>query len=72
MKSHQITIKDIARILEISPSTVSRALKDHPDISPETKKLVQSFAEKVKYRPKSASFSENLKACFGRSLKTEP
>ena len=57
MKSHQITIKDIARILEISPSTVSRALKDHPDISPETKKLVQSFAEKVKYRPNALALS---------------
>lgn len=57
MKSHQITIKDIARILEISPSTVSRALKDHPDISPETKKLVQSFAEKVKYRPNTLALS---------------
>ena len=57
MKSHQITIKDIARILEISPSTVSRALKDHPDISPETKKLVQSFAEKMKYRPNALALS---------------
>jgi len=38
MKSHQITIKDIAKILGISASTVSRALKDHPDISFETKK----------------------------------
>ncbi|MBN2742295.1 MAG: LacI family DNA-binding transcriptional regulator [Marinilabiliaceae bacterium] len=57
MKSHQITIKDIARILEISPSTVSRALKNHPDISPETKKLVQTFAEKVKYRPNALALS---------------
>lgn len=51
MKSHQVTIKDIARTLGISPSTVSRALKDHPDISPETKQLVQEFAQKVNYRP---------------------
>lgn len=51
MKSHQVTIKDIAKTLGISPSTVSRALKDHPDISPETKQLVQSFAQKVNYRP---------------------
>ena len=51
MKSHQVTIKDIARTLGIAPSTVSRALKDHPDISPETKQLVQTFAKKVNYRP---------------------
>jgi DNA-binding LacI/PurR family transcriptional regulator len=54
---HQITIKDIAKILGISASTVSRALKDHPDISPETKRLVQTFAEKVHYRPNSLALS---------------
>jgi DNA-binding transcriptional regulator GbsR (MarR family) len=40
MTQGRVTIKDIARELKISPSTVSRALKDHPDISPETKKKV--------------------------------
>ena len=43
MKYNQVTIKDIARELGISPSTVSRALKDHPDISPETKKAVNEL-----------------------------
>jgi len=57
MKQSHVTIKDIARILEISPSTVSRALKDHPDISPETRDLVKSFAEKVKYRPNALALS---------------
>ena len=33
MNKPQITIKDIARELGVSPSTVSRALKDNPDIS---------------------------------------
>ncbi|MEN8247759.1 MAG: LacI family DNA-binding transcriptional regulator [Bacteroidota bacterium] len=46
-----VTIKDLARELDISPSTVSRALKDHPDISPETKKQVQELAERMHYRP---------------------
>ncbi len=50
MKAH-ITIKDLARELNISPSTVSRALKDHPDISPETKQLVQDLATKLNYKP---------------------
>jgi LacI family transcriptional regulator len=51
MKFTQITIKDIARELGISPSTVSRALKDHPDISKETKKAVNELAEKLNYEP---------------------
>jgi LacI family transcriptional regulator len=51
MKFSQITIKDIARELGISPSTVSRALKDHPDISKETKKAVNELAEKLNYQP---------------------
>lgn len=46
-----VTIKDIARELNISPSTVSRALRDHPDISPETKKKVMELAKKMDYRP---------------------
>ncbi|MFP4489090.1 MAG: LacI family DNA-binding transcriptional regulator [Bacteroidales bacterium] len=51
MNKENVTIKDIARELQIAPSTVSRALKDHPDISPETKKLVNGLAEKWNYRP---------------------
>ena len=44
----QITIKDIAKILGISVSTVSRALKNHPDISAETKKEVQELRNRRK------------------------
>lgn len=51
MKQHRITIKDIAKTLNISPSTVSRALKDHPDISAETKRQVKALASSVNYRP---------------------
>ena len=45
-----ITIKDIALALEISPSTVSRALNDHPNISEDTKKLVSAKAKEMKYQ----------------------
>ena len=55
--SGQVTIKDIAKELEISPSTVSRALKDHPDISPKTKKAVNDLAEKLHYQPNSIALS---------------
>ena len=51
MKQIRITIKDIAKALNISPSTVSRALKNHPDISEETKQQVQALASSVNYRP---------------------
>lgn len=44
MDKPQITIKDIARALNVSPSTVSRALKDNPDISRETRNLVHAYA----------------------------
>ena len=57
MRSSQITIKDIARILGISPSTVSRALKDHPDINIDTKKAVNELAAKLKYRPNAVALS---------------
>lgn len=57
MKPTHITIKDIAKMLGVSPSTVSRALKDHPDISEETRNLVKTFAEKVKYRPNALALS---------------
>jgi LacI family transcriptional regulator len=57
MNFNQVTIKDIARELGISPSTVSRALKDHPDISPQTKKAVNELAEKLNYQPNVVALS---------------
>lgn len=51
MKKGHITIKDIAKELNISPSTVSRALNNNPDISPETRKTVQNYAKAHKYKP---------------------
>ena len=53
----RVTIKDIARELKISPSTVSRALKDHPDISLETKKKVKELAGKLDYCPDPIALS---------------
>jgi LacI family transcriptional regulator len=57
MKSSNVTIKDIAKILGISPSTVSRALKDHPDISKATKDLVNNLATEMNYRPNPIALS---------------
>ncbi len=57
MKPHNVTIKDIARELGVSPSTVSRALKDHPDISTETKREVNDLVLKLKYKPNAIALS---------------
>jgi len=51
------TIKDIAKALGVSTSTVSRALKGSYEIGAETKKLVQEYAEKVNYRPNPIALS---------------
>ena len=45
------TIKDIAKAIGVSVSTVSRALQDKPEISDETKTLVRETASKMNYRP---------------------
>ncbi len=57
MHKGQVTIKDIARELGISPSTVSRALKDHPDISQTTIDAVKNLAEKMNYTPDPIALS---------------
>jgi LacI family transcriptional regulator len=51
MKKERATIHDIAKKLNITASTVSRALNDHPRISEATKKTVQKTAEKIGYQP---------------------
>lgn len=57
MKKTPITIKDIARALNISPSTVSRALQSHPDISLSTREKVQGYAKLHHYKPNGLALS---------------
>lgn len=57
MKKSPITIKDIARELGISPSTVSRALQSHPDISLSTREKVQQYAKEHHYKPNGLALS---------------
>ena len=45
------TIKDIANVLGITPSAVSKALNDHPRISKDTKLAVKQIAENLNYQP---------------------
>ena len=49
----KITIKDIARLANVSPSTVSRALADSPLIAQETRQQIQKLARSVDYSPNS-------------------
>lgn len=49
------TIKDIAKRLNVSAVTVSKALRGHPDISNRTKRLVEEIAEKIGYTPNFAA-----------------
>ncbi len=46
-----VSIKDIAQTAGVSPSTVSRALSDHPRISAETKERIRRLAEEMGYTP---------------------
>ncbi len=57
------TIKEIARRLAVSPSTVSRALHDHPGIGLRTKMQVQKLAAELDYEP-------NQTAIFFKQRKT--
>jgi LacI family transcriptional regulator len=66
MRFDTVTIKDIAKALNFSTSTVSRALRGSYEISDETKKLVLEYAEKINYRPNPIALS--LKERRSRSI----
>ena len=57
MKTAQITIKDLARELNIATSTVSRALNNHPHVHKKTKEAVVNLAKKLGYTPNSIASS---------------
>jgi len=59
MKYSSVTIKDIAHALNLSVSTVSRALRDSYEISEGTKKIVTDYAKSVNFRPNPSAL--NLK-----------
>ena len=55
----EITIYDIAKLLRLSPATVSRALNDHPAINSNTKRTIVNKANELGYR--SNTFASNLR-----------
>lgn len=57
MRYDPVTIKDIAKALNVSTSTVSRALRGSYEISDETKKIILEYADKINYRPNPIALS---------------
>ena len=53
----KVTLTDIARTLNITAATVSRALNNHPAIKESTKKIVRETAEKLQYQPNKIASS---------------
>ena len=64
--SERTTIKDIAKILHLSSSTVSRALQNHPDISETTKEKILTLAKELDYHPDP--FAQGLKTNQTKSI----
>jgi LacI family transcriptional regulator len=57
MNQKPATIKEIAKQLNVSVSTVSRALHNHPSIGLRTKAQVQKLAQELNYEPNQAAIS---------------
>jgi LacI family transcriptional regulator len=61
-----ITIKDIARIANVSQSTVSKALNDRPDVGEDTKKRIKEIAQRHRFTP--SAFGKGLKSRITRNI----
>jgi len=62
----EVTLKQIAENLGISITTVSKALKNYPDVSKKTKTLVKDEAKKLRYKPNV--FAVNLRTRRSRTV----
>lgn len=57
----QVRLKDLAEKLGLASSTVSRALRNHPDISENTRQRVRQLAEELHYEPDAVALSLRIK-----------
>jgi len=64
--SRSITIKDISKMAGVNPSTVSRALRDHPDISTKVKERIKGIAKEFNFTPNK--IASNLRSNSSRTL----
>ena len=53
----KVTLKQIAKELDVSISTVSKSLKDSAEISEDTRQKVQAFAKLYNYKPNNIALS---------------
>lgn len=56
-RSHKIAIKDLAKMCNVSTQTISRVINNSPDVSPETRKLVESKIAETGYQPSALARS---------------
>ena len=70
MKKKEVTIYDLAKELNYSPSTISRALNNHKSIGKKTIKKIQKPAEEFNYRPNAlaASLRNNTSRTIGITI----
>ena len=57
MLKRKVTLKQIARELDVSISTVSKSLRDSSEISEDTRQKVQAFAKLYNYKPNNIALS---------------
>ena len=61
-----VTIKDIAKRCNVAVSTVSRAINNHPDINPETRRKIMKVIEENHYIPNNSA--QNLKKSVSKTI----
>src|SRR5215204_6415509 len=64
-----LTIENIAALAEVSRSTVSRVLNDHPGVQPAVRERVQRVIHEQNYVPKAAARSLASSRSAGFSLR---
>lgn len=57
LMKRKVTLKQIAKELDVSISTVSKSLRDSPEISEDTRQKVQAFAKLYNYKPNLIALS---------------
>jgi LacI family transcriptional regulator len=62
----RINIKKLAKELNVSPSTISRAFRDYSDINQETKARILSAAKKLNYQPNI--YASNLREMKSKNI----
>ena len=69
-----VTIKDVAALAGVSPSTVSRTCKNNPSISEETKERVRRAMAELGYEPnfQDSNLASQISRSIGINLPPSP